>query len=80
MRWCCARRPTAPRWAGRQRLFWLVLLSGMTAWMLVATWRHTVRRHQAQQALLAETNFRRAMENSMLTGMRALDLQAASPT
>jgi PAS domain-containing protein len=28
-----------------------------------------------QQALVAETNFRRAMENSMLTGMRALDLQ-----
>ena len=30
---------------------------------------------QAQQALIAETNFRRAMENSMLTGMRALDMQ-----
>jgi PAS domain S-box-containing protein len=30
---------------------------------------------QAQQALMSETNFRRAMENSMLTGMRALDLQ-----
>jgi PAS domain-containing protein len=30
---------------------------------------------QAQQALVAETNFRRAMENSMLTGMRALDMQ-----
>jgi PAS domain-containing protein len=29
---------------------------------------------QAQQALIAETNFRRAMENSMLTGMRALDM------
>jgi PAS domain-containing protein len=28
-----------------------------------------------QQALVAETNFRRAMENSMLTGMRALDMQ-----
>jgi PAS domain-containing protein len=30
---------------------------------------------QAQQALVSETNFRRAMENSMLTGMRAMDLQ-----
>jgi PAS domain S-box-containing protein len=30
---------------------------------------------QAQQALMSETSFRRAMENSMLTGMRALDLQ-----
>ena len=57
-------------------IFWLVLLlSGTTVWMLVANWRQSVRRHQAQQALQAETSFRRAMENSMLTGMRALDLQ-----
>lgn len=57
-------------------LFWLVsALSAMTAWMLIANWRHTRRRMQAQSALVAETNFRRAMENSMLTGMRALDLQ-----
>ncbi|MEO7939703.1 MAG: PAS domain S-box protein [Burkholderiaceae bacterium] len=57
-------------------LFWLVgVLSVMTAWMLIANWRHTRRRQQAQQALVAETNFRRAMENSMLTGMRAMDLQ-----
>jgi len=57
-------------------LFWLVsALSVMTAWMLIANWRHTRRRVQAQQALMSETNFRRAMENSMLTGMRAMDLQ-----
>ena len=57
-------------------LFWLVVtLSAMTAWMLIATWRHTRRRMQTQLALVAETNFRRAMENSVLTGMRALDLQ-----
>jgi PAS domain S-box-containing protein len=57
-------------------LFWLVgVLSGMTAWMLIANWRHTRRRMQAQHALIAETNFRRAMENSILTGMRALDMQ-----
>ena len=57
-------------------LFWLVCaLSGMTAWMLIGNWRHTRRRVQAQQALISETNFRRAMENSMPTGMRALDLQ-----
>ena len=43
--------------------------------MLLGNWRHTRRRLQAQQALIAETLFRRAMENSMLTGMRALDLQ-----
>ncbi len=57
-------------------LFWLVaVLSLMTAWMLLGTWRHTRRRIQAQAALITETNFRRAMENSMLTGMRALDMQ-----
>ena len=57
-------------------LFWLVVvLSTMTAWMLIATWRHTRRRMQVQLALVAETSFRRAMENSMLTGMRALDMQ-----
>ncbi len=57
-------------------LFWLVLfLSGMTAWLLVSAWRHTRKRIQTQAALLQETSFRRAMENSMLTGMRALDLQ-----
>jgi PAS domain S-box-containing protein len=57
-------------------LFWLVTaLSLMTAWMLIANWRHSRRRQQAQQALISETNFRRAMENSILTGMRVMDLQ-----
>jgi hypothetical protein len=56
-------------------LFWLVLaLAGMTVWMLLGTWRHMRRRTQIQNALTLETNFRRAMENSMLTGMRAMDL------
>lgn len=56
-------------------LFWLVgTLSVMTSWLLIATWRHTRRRMRAQDALIVETNFRRAMENSILTGMRALDL------
>jgi PAS domain S-box-containing protein len=57
-------------------LFWLVMfLSVMTAWLLVTAWRHTRRRIRTQAALVQETSFRRAMENSMLTGMRALDLQ-----
>ncbi|MDO5691279.1 MAG: PAS domain S-box protein [Pseudomonadota bacterium] len=56
-------------------LFWLVaVLAAMTTWMLVANWRQSQRRLLTQQALMAETTFRRAMENSMLTGMRALDL------
>ncbi len=57
-------------------LFWLVMvLSAVTAWLLLANWRHTRTRIQAQDALVQETAFRRAMENSMLTGMRAMDLQ-----
>lgn len=57
-------------------LFWLVMaLSAITAWLLLANWRHTRRRIQAQDALVRETSFRRAMENSMLTGMRALDME-----
>lgn len=54
--------------------FWILgSLSALTIWMLIGTWRHTRKRIQTQQALYNETNFRRAMENSMLTGMRALD-------
>ena len=56
-------------------LFWMVLaLSVLTVWMLLGTWRHMRRRSQIQNALIQETNFRRAMENSMPTGMRAMDL------
>ncbi len=55
-------------------LFWMVLaLSGLSLWMLLGTWRHMRRRSQIQATLVQETNFRRAMENSMLTGMRAMD-------
>ena len=55
-------------------LFWMVVaLSVLTVWMLLGTWRHVRRRSQIQNALVQETNFRRAMEDSMLTGMRALD-------
>jgi PAS domain-containing protein len=57
-------------------LFWLVMvLSAVTAWLLLANWKHTRRRIQAQDALMQETAFRRAMESSMLTGTRALDMQ-----
>ncbi len=52
----------------------VVALSVLIIWMLVANWRHTRRRLRTQDALIAETNFRRAMENSMPTGMRALDM------
>ncbi len=57
-------------------LFWMVVaLSVLTVWMLLGTWRHMRRRAQIQSALVQETNFRRAMENSMPTGMRAMELE-----
>jgi PAS domain S-box-containing protein len=57
-------------------LFWMVVaLSVLTVWMLLGSWRHMRRRAQIQSALVQETNFRRAMENSMPTGMRAMDLE-----
>lgn len=57
-------------------LFWMVsALSVLTVWMLLGTWRHMRRRVQMQATLVSETNFRRAMENSMLTGMRAMDME-----
>ena len=57
-------------------LFWMVVaLSVLTVWMLLGNWRHMRRRSQIQGALVQETNFRRAMENSMPTGMRAMDME-----
>ena len=56
-------------------LFWLVAgLSVLAAWMLIANWRNLRNRQAAQAALQAEITFRQAMENSMATGMRAMDL------
>jgi hypothetical protein len=57
-------------------LFWMVVaLSALTVWTLMGTLRHMRRRSQIQKTLVQETNFRRAMENSMLTGMRTIDLE-----
>lgn len=56
-------------------LVWLVVgLSCFVLWSLWSLWKHTRQRFQAQQALYSETSFRRAMENSVLIGMRVLDL------
>lgn len=60
---------------GNTILSLVAALSALTLWMLMGNWRHTRKRLETQHALMAETNFRRAMENSMLTGMRALDMQ-----
>lgn len=57
-------------------LVWVVAsLCVVIIWSLIALWRHTLLRQRAEAALIAETAFRRAMENSMLTGMRVLDME-----
>jgi PAS domain S-box-containing protein len=58
------------------RLLWLVAgLSCFVLWSLWNVWKHTRQRFVAQQQLYDEASFRRAMENSVLVGMRVLDLQ-----
>ncbi|MER1967224.1 PAS domain S-box protein [Castellaniella sp. GW247-6E4] len=60
----------------QQRLLMVVAaLSLVIVFSLLALWRYTRIRTQAESALIAETGFRRAMENSMSTGMRVFDMQ-----
>jgi PAS domain S-box-containing protein len=60
----------------QNRLIGVVLaLSVVIVIALLMLWRYTRYRSEAEAALIAETGFRRAMENSMSTGMRVLDLE-----
>lgn len=57
-------------------LVWIVVgLSVVIVWSFVLLLRHAKLRNTAEERLLEETKFRRAMEDSMVTGMRAIDLQ-----
>ncbi|WP_397473178.1 PAS domain S-box protein [Pusillimonas sp.] len=59
----------------QQRLMMVVVaLSCLIILSLLALWRYTRFRSRAEAALIAETGFRRAMENSMSTGMRVFDM------
>ena len=59
----------------QQRLLMVVIaLSFVIILSLLVLWRYTRFRSHAEAALIAETGFRRAMENSMLTGMRVFDM------
>ncbi len=59
----------------QQRLIMVVVaLSCVIILSLLALWRYTRFRTRAEAALIAETGFRRAMENSMSTGMRVFDM------
>ncbi|EJM98600.1 PAS domain S-box [Herbaspirillum sp. YR522] len=53
----------------------VIVLSLGLLWSLWALWRDINRRTQAEGALWKEASFRAAMENSLITGMRARDLQ-----
>jgi len=60
----------------QQRLLMVVVaLSCVIVVSLLFLWRYARIRSRAEAALMAETRFRRAMENSMSTGMRVLDMQ-----
>ncbi|MCQ9616276.1 PAS domain S-box protein [Paenalcaligenes niemegkensis] len=59
----------------QQRLMMVIVaLSFVIVFSLLALWRYTRFRTRAEAAVIAETSFRRAMENSMSTGMRVFDM------
>ncbi len=53
----------------------VILFAAALLWSLWMLLRHTRRRHVAEQALQREYQFRRAMEDSLHTGLRARDLE-----
>lgn len=53
----------------------VIALSLGLAWSLLALWRDINRRLAAEGALRQQVSFRTAMENSLLTGLRARDLE-----
>lgn len=53
----------------------VIALSVGLLWSVAALWRDTSRRLAAEGALRQEFVFRKAMENSLLTGLRARDMQ-----
>src|SRR5690625_92492 len=61
----------------QQRLFWVVIaLSFLIVLSLLALWNYTRFRTRAEAALIAETSFRRAMENSMRSEEHTSELQS----
>ena len=53
----------------------VILLSLGLLWSLAALWRDINRRLAAEDALRQQVSFRTAMENSLITGLRARDLE-----
>ncbi|MQA21276.1 PAS domain S-box protein [Rugamonas rivuli] len=53
----------------------VIVLSLGLLWSLLALWGHISRRLEAEGALRQQMSFRTAMENSLVTGLRARDLE-----
>ena len=62
------------RWIPLLLVASIVLLAGIIVWSVWQLRRQLTRRQYAEQALRSESLFRRAMEDSLLTGLRARDL------
>ncbi|GGY05424.1 PAS domain-containing sensor histidine kinase [Pseudoduganella dura] len=52
----------------------VIVLALALLWSLLALWGHISRRLEAEEALRQQMAFRTAMENSLVTGLRARDL------
>lgn len=66
---------SAPKLLANLLVLSVVLLSLGLVWSLIALWRDIHRRLQAEGALRKEAAFRAAMENSLITGLRARDME-----
>lgn len=64
----------ATRWFPVLLIGAAVFLGGIIIWSLWQLRQHTLGRQAAEQALRGEMAFRRAMEGSLLTGLRARDV------
>lgn len=63
--------------SGIENLIWLAItaLGILMAWIMASSWRHNRWRARTQRQLQNETVFRRAIEKSMLTGLRVIDME-----
>lgn len=66
---------SAPKLLANLLVLSVVLLSLGLVWSLIALWRDIHRRMHAEGALRKEAAFRAAMENSLITGLRARDME-----
>lgn len=60
-----------------ENMIWLAItaLGILMTWIMASSWRHNRWRARTQRTLQRETAFRRAIEQSMLTGLRVIDME-----